>query len=233
MHVVAVIPARGGSKGIPKKNIVPLGGKPLIQWTIDAARKASRLSEVIVSTDSEEIADISRQAGAAIPFMRPAEFASDTASGLDVMRHVIRFYEKVKPIDILVYLQPTSPFRSSAHVDEAVRLLQESDADGVVSVVRVPHNMLPECQMAIAEGGALQPLSGNTPLDRHGKRELYARNGPAVLALKASYIMNCTSLYAGKILPLVMDTLESIDVDDAKDLLLAETLIKHGIGSTR
>lgn len=226
MNILGIIPARGGSKGIPQKNIALLGGKPLIGWTIEAALKSRMLTRTIVSTDSEEIASAARAFGAEVPFMRPMDIASDSATGLAVMRHAIEVCSREKPVDIIVYLQPTSPFRRAADIDAAVEILLGSQADGVVSVVRVPHHMLPECQMELQVSGELKALQLQASLDRHHKRLLYARNGPAVLALRAEYVKNCQSLYEGRLLPLCMNERESVDIDTPEDLQLAEQWIK-------
>jgi CMP-N-acetylneuraminic acid synthetase len=141
MHVLAVIPARAGSKGIPGKNIRPLNGRPLLAYSVDAARESRTVTRVVVSTDDEEIARVAREAGAEVPFLRPAALAGDAVPMLDTLQQVVAALKSADAYcpDIIVLLQPTSPLRTAAHVDAAVTLLLETSADSVVSVVDVPH----------------------------------------------------------------------------------------------
>ena len=138
-RVLAVIPARGGSKGIPRKNIIPIHGKPLLAYSIEPALKAATLTRVIVSTEDEEIAQVAREWGADVPFMRPSELATDRAKSLPVVQHAIRTLEveEGQPYDAVVMLQPTTPLRTSEDIDRGVRMLFETGADSVVTVVEV------------------------------------------------------------------------------------------------
>ena len=218
MHVVALIPARGGSKGIPRKNLAPLAGKPLLNWAIDAALSADTVTRVVVSTDDDEIA---AAAGDAELLRRPAELAGDDTPMLDVIRHAL---EHVEPCEVLVLLQPTSPLRRSEHVDGALSLLLESDADGVVSVVEVPHAFRPASLMRL-ESGRLVALDPDEPLLRQQRAALYARNGPAVLALRPG-----ARLYEGDWRAYVMDARDSLDVDTPFDLEVADLLLSDTSG---
>ena len=134
-NIVAIIPARGGSKGVPRKNIKNLCGKPLIQYTIDEAKRSNKISRVIVSTEDEEIAEISRNLGAEV-IMRPDELATDKAPTLPVIQHVIETLEKNQDfkVDAIMLLQPTTPFRKQEHIDQAIGLFLEKNPDSVVSV---------------------------------------------------------------------------------------------------
>jgi CMP-N,N'-diacetyllegionaminic acid synthase len=212
--VVALIPARGGSKGIPRKNLAPLAGKPLLQWAIDAARAAETVTRVVVSTDDEEIA--AAAAGAEV-LRRPAEIAGDDVPMLDVIRHAL---EHVEPCDVLVLLQPTSPLRRPGQVDQAVRLLLDSGADAVVSVVEVPHRYEPSSLMELRDG-LLHARS--EPATRQAKERLYARNGPAILALRPGGLGH--GLYGGNVVGYVMDESDSLDIDTPHDLELAEAVL--------
>ncbi|HEX9660078.1 MAG TPA: acylneuraminate cytidylyltransferase family protein, partial [Rhodothermales bacterium] len=138
-RVLAVIPARGGSKGVPRKNLVQLCGRPLIAYTIGAGLSATSVSRLVVSTEDEEIASVARSLGADVPFIRPATLATDTAQSLPVVQHAIQAVEEVEgtPYDVIVMLQPTTPLRTAGDIDSAVALLLESGADSVVSVVDV------------------------------------------------------------------------------------------------
>jgi CMP-N,N'-diacetyllegionaminic acid synthase len=214
MEVVGLIPARSGSKGVPRKNLAPVGGKPLIAWTVDAARRALELSRVVVSTDDDEIA----AAAGVETLWRPAALAADETPMLDVVRHAI---EQLRP-EIVVLLQPTSPLRRPEHVDAAVRLLHESGADSVVSVVEVPHRYAPDSLMDVVDGRVVPRGDART---RQEKGRVYARNGPAVLALRASRLGD--DLYGGDCRPYVMDERASLDVDSPFDLELADLLLRQ------
>jgi CMP-N-acetylneuraminic acid synthetase len=214
MEVVGLIPARGGSKGIPRKNLAAVAGRPLIAWTVDAARGARELSRVVVSTDDEEIAT----AAGLETLWRPAALADDDTPMLDVVRHAIA---ELRP-EVLVLLQPTSPLRRAQHIDAAVRLLHESGADSVVSVVEVPHRYRPEALMDVVDGGLVVRGTART---RTEKELVYARNGPAVLALRAAHLGD--DLYAGDCRPFVMDERDSLDVDAPFELELADALLRQ------
>jgi N-acylneuraminate cytidylyltransferase len=141
-RALAVIPARGGSKQVPRKNLKLLGGKPLIQWSIEAARAATALDRCIVSTDDEEIAEVARALGAEVPFLRPAEYAQDNTPDLPVFQHALRWlgeHEGYRPA-MIVHLRPTLPFREPRQIDEVVRLMRETGADCVKSVYREQHH---------------------------------------------------------------------------------------------
>ncbi len=228
MNIVGIIPARGGSKGIPDKNIKLLAGKPLIRWSIEAAKESKKLTRTIVSTDSEKIADVARLCGADVPFLRPAEFSGDQAGAIGVMRHAVNYMKEHESFsaDVIVYMQPTSPFRKEIHIDNAVCKLLDTGADVAVSVMEVPHNMLPESLMKL-ENNELLPLSTEAPLNRHEKRKLYARNGPAILAIRADYLLKNDYLYGGKVVPILMDRLSSTDIDTPDDLAFAEMIAKQ------
>ena len=216
--IVGLVPARGGSKTIPRKNLVPVAGKPLLAWTLEEAEKSAVLSRTVVSTDSEEIATVARELGAEV-LARPPELAGDETPMRDVIDHALR---ELPGCEALVLLQPTSPLRRAQHVDEAVRLLLETGADSVVSVVEVPHQFRPSSLMSL-EDGRLVPLDPEAPLVRQQKPLVYARNGPAVLALRPDRLGE--RLYAGDCRPYVMDARDSIDVDGPFELELAELLL--------
>ena len=218
MEVVGLIPARARSKGIPRKNLALLAGKPLLQWTIEAAVGSEALTRVVVSTDWAEAAILARALGAEV-LGRPAELARDETPMLEIVRHALG---ELGQCDVLVLLQPTSPLRRAVHVDGAVRLLLETGAECVVSVVEVPHLFRPGSLMAL-EGNRLVPLASTRPARRQEKPVVYARNGPAVLALRAERLGD--DLYGGDCRPYVMELRDSIDVDAEFDLELAELLL--------
>jgi CMP-N,N'-diacetyllegionaminic acid synthase len=217
MDVVALIPARGGSKGIPRKNLADVAGKPLLAWTVAAAQASRTVTRVVVSTEDAEIAEVAQSLGAEV-LDRPAELAADDTPMLDVVRHALG---ELGPADVLVVLQPTSPLRRAEHIDAAVELLAGSDADSVVSIVEVPHRFEPGSLMSV-EGDRLARLGESTPR-RQEKPALWARNGPAVLAVRADRVAD--DLYGGNCRPYVMEPRDSLDVDDAFDLELASLLL--------
>ena len=220
MDVVGLIPARGGSKGIPRKNLAPLGGKPLVAWTIEAALASEAIGRTVVTTDDAEIAEVSRRLGAEV-LERPSDLAGDEIPMSDVVAHAL---PELAPESALVLLQPTSPLRTSRHVDEAVELLLSSGADAVVSVVEVPHRY-GTASLVRLDGERLVRLDDTSYASRADKPVLYARNGPAILALRADRIGD--DLYAGDLRPYVMDAADSVDVDEPFDLELAEFLLSR------
>ena len=144
MNFIGLIPARGGSKSIPRKNLVNLCGKPFLAYTCQAALECSSLSSVILSTDDEEIADVGKNLGVTVPFLRPAHLSSDTSSTVSVLQHALSYLEGQNiTATALVLLQPTSPLRTSQHIQEAIDLFLKTGAESVVSLVEVPHQFNP------------------------------------------------------------------------------------------
>lgn len=228
MKILGLIPARGGSKGIPGKNLISLCGKPLLQYTCEAAKGSKILTRVILSTDDQKIADAATDFGIEVPFLRPKELSEDGTPMIDVLLHVLAELAKLKQEpDILVLLQPTSPLRTAEDIDGAIALLQQTGADTVVSVVDVPHRFIPRSLM-ILQDSRLHPYSEQpSPLLRQEKQRLYARNGPAVLCLNVAFLKKAKRFYAGDTRAFVMPRERSVDIDEAFDLRLAEMLLKQ------
>jgi CMP-N-acetylneuraminic acid synthetase/2-polyprenyl-3-methyl-5-hydroxy-6-metoxy-1,4-benzoquinol methylase len=226
MKVLGVIPARGGSKGVPRKNLSLVAGRPLLAYTVDAAHASRHLARVIVSTDDPAIADAARALGVEVPFLRPAELASDDAPMLPVLQHALqKMARNGFAADAVVLLQPTSPLRRAEHIDGAIKLLRASGADSVVSVVEVPHQFSPVSVMSL-DGDRLRPYADGPLLTRRqDKPKVFARNGPAVLAVRADVIA-AGSLYGHDCRPLVMTAADSVDVDSEEDLAAAEVRLK-------
>lgn len=229
MNLLGLIPARGGSRGIPRKNLVPLAGRPLIAYSCDAALRSGRLTRVIASTDDPEIAAVARGCGVEVPFMRPPEIATDTTPMVDVVRHATAACAQDGWLtDAVVLLQPTSPLRRAEHIDRAVELYLDSGADTVVSVVRVPHRYTPSSLMRIGEDGSLSPLEGEPVVSRRqDKPTLFARNGPAVLVVGGRTLAR-RRLYGDVVRPLEMCEGDSVDIDGPDDLELAEFWLARG-----
>lgn len=225
MNVLGVVPARGGSKGIPNKNVTTVAGRPMLAYTADAVRASRRLTRAVVSTDDEAIARVARSLGLEVPFLRPAELAVDGAPMLPVLQHAVRELAGAGfSAEAVVLLQPTSPLRRAEHIDRAVDLLETTGADSVVSVVEVPHQFAPTSVMRL-EGERLRPyVEGPLVTRRQEKPRVYARNGPAVVAVRTS-VLEHGSLYGDDCRPMVMSAADSVDIDGPEDLTFAELLL--------
>ena len=225
MKILAVIPARGGSKGILRKNIAPLRGRPLIAYTIDAARAATSLERIVVSTDDVEIAAVSRSLGAEV-VMRPAELARDETGTLSVLQHVVAEFAATgyRP-DAVMTLQPTSPLRTSTHIDEAARAFANNPlADSLVSCVEVPHIFHPHSVMRRTAEGYLVPfLDLPQPVRRQDKEPVFARNGAAIYITSTERLGEF--IFGGRLIPYMMPEAASIDIDIPADLAAAERLL--------
>lgn len=226
MKIAAIIPARGGSKGITRKNLAPLAGRPLIAWTIAAALGSTKLGRVIVSTDDAEIAEVAREHGAEVPFLRPPELAADASGALEVALHALDWLEENtsdRP-EYLLLLQPTSPLRTTADIDAAIELARARSADAVLSVCEaVPHPFLAR---RVDEARVLTDF---LPVDeklvrRQDFPDAYVLNG-------AIYLNRCASLRAARTfqppgaLAHFMPRERSLDIDTPDDLRLAELLL--------
>ena len=230
MEILGIIPARGGSKGIPDKNITPVLGRPLLAYTCEAALNSSGLNRVILSTDDSDIAHVAASFNIEIPFLRPAELAQDDTPSLPVLQHAVRWLHKNEGYipDAIMILQPTSPLRTSNHIDEVVELMDTTGADTIVSVTEVPHRFNPISLMMLDDERRLKSyVSGDMVLRRQDKPLFYARNGPAVLLVKIDTLMNDESLYGDNTQPYLMNELDSFDVDTLDDILIIEALLKH------
>ncbi len=232
-EVLALIPARGGSKSIPRKNILHFAGRPLIAYSIAAGLSAETITRLVVSTDDEEIAAISRDYGAETPFMRPSELARDDTPDLPVFQHALDWlsdHEGYEP-DIVVQLRPTSPFRRVVHIDEAVyRLIEHPEADAVRTVC-VPFQN-PFKMWRIDPDGFMRPLLETQfrepyNLPRQALPEVYWQTG-YVDAAWADTILEKNSMTGDRILPLVIDSSEWIDIDSLDDWRRAERLLENG-----
>jgi CMP-N,N'-diacetyllegionaminic acid synthase len=223
MNIIGVIPARGGSKGVHKKNIKLLGDFPLISYTIKSALK-SNLSDVIVSTDCNDIADVTKQEGANLPFMRPEKFATDTASSLDVIVHALRTYEEMNntSIDAIMMLQPTTPFRSTEDINCAIELLQNNpEADSVISVVDVGGTH--PARMKYLENGYLVDPEFCEAKENQNRQELipmYIRNGAIYLSRRETLLTR--SFKGNKSMAYIMPAIRSVNIDTLSDFQYAE-----------
>lgn len=226
MTALAIIPARAGSKGLPDKNIRELAGKPLVAWSIEAALDSGVFSRVLVSTDSERYADIAREHGATVPFLRPSELATDTAIALDCYRHVLStLAESGERFDTVWVLQPTSPLRTAGDVRGAHRQLMENETRGaVVSVTELEHpiewvNTLPD---DLCMKDFLRPTT-----DRRNRQEhpTYYRLNGALYGARIGYFDEVGGFYGPRTYAYVMHRQASVDIDDLFDFRLAEYLM--------
>lgn len=228
--ILAVITARGGSKGLPGKNIKELNGKPLICYSIDAAKKSTLITHVIVSTDDKEIADVAKKCGGNIPFMRPRELALDDTPHLLVMQNAIEFMEKQEGItfDYVVILQPTSPYRTGKDIDSTIQKIIDTGADSAVSVCEIDPRFHP-CKMKKLEGDILTPISEDF-IETQGKRRqdlsvFYKRNG-AVYVMKRDTHMVKNKLYGDSTAAYIMPRDSSVDIDTPNDWVKAEKMFE-------
>ncbi len=219
--VLGLIPARGGSKGIPRKNVRLLGGKPLIAWTINEAEKSNYIDRLIVSTDDTEIAETARNWGAEVPFMRPAELASDTARGIDVVLHAIR---ELPRYDVVVLLQPTSPFRTVEDIDGAIQLWTKT-GDSVVGVTE--SSMSPYWMYSLGGNGQLTELFPKPPsANRQDLPSAYVLNG-AIYTASADNVRKYESFLRPVARAYVMPVDRSVDLDSPFDWEYAEYLVSR------
>lgn len=229
-RILAVIPARAGSKRLPGKNIKKLSGKPLIQWTIEAALECDLIDETVVSTDDLSIAELSKNHGASVPFIRPYSLSQDNSTSIDVLIHALDYYkEQGLAFDYIMLLQPTSPLRNASHIYGAVNMLCEKDADAVISVCETEHsplwaNTLDEtCNMDFFLRKELKnQRSQDLPKYFRLNGAIYLVDTVRLRAEKTLFITN--NIYGYK-----MDRKSSVDIDEGIDFLLAKSILENEI----
>jgi CMP-N,N'-diacetyllegionaminic acid synthase len=221
-RALGVIPARGGSKRLPRKNILPVAGQPLIAYTIEAARQSSALTDFIFSTEDDEIFDVARQLGAPAPFKRPSGLSGDEVRNIDVVLHALDYMEKQSgsPYDIVVLLQPTCPIRSAEHIDAAVNDLWASDLQTLASV-KGPFKKRDPVLKAVRDG----ILEGYCADEPEQDWEAFYIYNASIYAVKRDYLLEHRKLISTRQVPLIMDELHSVDIDTEADLLIAEACI--------
>ena len=226
--MIAIIPARGGSKGLPGKNIKPLYGIPLICHTIKAALESKFVKRVIVSTDDNEIASISKDYGAEVPFMRPGELATDESRVMDTYFHVIDKIseENGKPIDNFIALLPTAPLRNSNDIDEAIKIFNKKNANSVISVIEAPTPL--DWYRRITKEGILTDYlpNFNAIENRQNFTKAYLPNG-AIYVFKTEVLRKTREYYTNKTFPYIMPVERSVDIDDLKDFKWSEYLMNN------
>ena len=226
MKNLAIIPARSGSKGLKDKNIKILNGKPLLAYTIEVAIKSNVFDEIIVSTDSEKYAQIARQYGANVPFLRSEDLSNDTASSWDVVKGIIQRYKDLgKEFDTVALLQPTSPLRTSEDIIEGYKILVEKSANLIVGVCELEHSPLWTNKLPVDNSMTdfINPSIVGIPRQ---KLEKYYRINGAIYIIKTSHLLEADNIYKDKSYALIMDKKSSVDIDDEYDFIIAETIAK-------
>jgi CMP-N,N'-diacetyllegionaminic acid synthase len=229
-NILGIIPARGGSKGIPKKNIAQINGKPLIEYTIEAARKSKFISEIVVSTEDPEIADLCSDLGCKVPFLRPIELATDSAQSLPVIQHALKEVETFNNVnyEIIVMLQPTTPLRTNDDIDQGISLLRETNADSVVSVVDVGGYHPFRMKRIIGNNQLINYIDQGFE-DMRPRQELpkvYIRSG-ALYITRRDVLLNQNSFIGNDCRAYIMPPEHAINIDTPLDLKFAEYLLKN------
>jgi CMP-N,N'-diacetyllegionaminic acid synthase len=228
MRILSLIPARGGSKRLPGKNIRLLGGKPLIKWTIDAAMGVSEICDILISTDSPHIASICRDSQVLIPWLRPPELSSDNASSVEVAIHALEWYESEKGVvDGVLLLQPTSPFRTKNTIEKGISLFQDSGKRSIVGVSLISGGHPLQAVKLDAEG-KISPFFENEMSNNRSQDlpDAYAINGSFYLLSPNDLKIN-KSFLTTESLALVIDSEgEALDIDTSFDFLIAEMMVK-------
>lgn len=226
---LAIITARGGSKGIPRKNIRKIAGKPLIEYTFEAVRNSKLINRCIVSTDSDEIINYSKSEGIEVPFKRPNDLATDESLSIDVLIHALNYLKDKENYipDYVITLQPTTPLRTGEDIDNAIKIiLNDNDADSLVSGVEVPHRYIPHSLMQFKGKYIEHYIKEIRIYRRQEKPNFYARNGAAIYISKNELIMKEKKIIGNKCLPYFMPKERSIDIDDAFDWEIAKCFLR-------
>ncbi len=227
-YIIGVVFARGGSKGVPRKNIRMLAGKPLLAHAIEIARSVRLIDRTVVSTDDSEIADIGRRWGAEVPFLRPADLARDDSPEWLAWQHAVQSLEAIPParrVDVLVSMPATSPLRTVEDVEACIRLLLESDADAVITVT--PARRSPYFNMVVLADGYATLVNPPPAGDMHRRQD-----APAVFdittvayAARRDYVLKASSLLEGKVKAVIVPERRALDIDTETDLRFAEFLL--------
>ncbi len=226
---LAIIPARGGSKGLPGKNIKELCGKPLIAWSIEAGLSSKYLDEVMVTTDSGEIADVAQKYGAKVPFLRPTELATDTATTFDAVKHVIYFYKENlgQEFDYVVLLEPTSPLREQSDIDGAIERLLASEADSIVGICKtVSQN--PAFLVVKQDGDYISGYQNKDmrALRRQDIDDVYFFEGSIYIS-KVDVLLDKKTFYHAGTIGYEVPKYKSLEIDDMDDFVMVESIMKY------
>ena len=229
-YVLGLICARGGSKGVPRKNLRHLKGKPLVGWAIEAALSSKLVDRVIVSTEDPEIASVSRKYGADVPFVRPLELAQDDSLEWYVWQHTLRMLEKEagrSKIDVLACVPATSPLREGNDIDACIKLLLESDADVVITVAPLSHNPYFNMITLDKDGYAKKVGDAEKTVSRRQDAPVVFGMTSVAYAARADFVLRADSKFKGKVKVLIVPEERAIDIDTELDLKFAEFLLDH------
>ena len=232
MRILAVIPARGGSKSVPRKNIAPIAGRPLLAYTIEEALQVEAITDLVLSTDVEEIAAVGREYGAQVPFIRPAELATDHAQSAPVLIHSLNHMEALRGItyDAVLMLQPTSPLRKAHHIEDSIKMFSRNDCDTVVTVVSVGAHHPFRMKRLIGDRLVNYIDQGFEDMrPRQVLPKVFIRNG-AVYLTRRRILVDEGQIVGDNCLGLEMRSEDSVNIDDKLDFKLAEFLIADKAG---
>lgn len=226
-RILAIIPARGGSKGIPRKNIRLLVGKPLIAYSILPGLQSKYIDRLIVSTDDKEISEVARSFGAEVPFVRPTELANDTAKSLPVMQHAVRFCEEQDKVkyDFVVLLEPTGPMRIARDIDDAITKATDTNADSVVGLMELEDANPIRVKKIVNDHILCFCVPEPEGLRRQDQEKAYLRNG-SIYVFKRDNLLENNSLYGKDSRPYVMPRERSVNIDEESDFLVAEYFLE-------
>jgi CMP-N,N'-diacetyllegionaminic acid synthase len=227
MKILAVIPARGGSKRVPGKNVRKLGNKPLINWTIESALNTPELSAIVVSTDDPQIAEIAKSAGAIVPWLRPIKLATDESKSVNVAIHALDWFEmEYGKVDGILLLQPTSPFRTCETIQKAIRLFKNHKGSSIIGVSPVQNHYLYTLEKY---GEFLVQYRQQRFLRKktHDKSQIYALNG-SIYLVSPQELRSSNSFLGSYLLPVIVESpIEALDIDTEDDFKIAEIFLSH------
>jgi N-acylneuraminate cytidylyltransferase len=230
MRILALIPARGGSRRVPGKNIRKLGNKPLINWTIESALNTPELSDIVVSTDNPQIAEIARSAGATVPWLRPLKLATDESKSVDVAIHALDWFEKENgEVDGILLLQPTSPFRTYKTIQKAIRLFENHKGSSIIGVSPVQNHHLYTLEK---HGEYLVKYQQQMFLSKKSqdKSRIFAVNG-AIYLVSPQELRSSNSFIGSCLLPVIVESpIEALDIDTEEDFKIAELFLSRTPG---
>ncbi len=229
MRILGIIPARGGSKGVPGKNIKLLNGKPLLAYTTEVALRSQFLSKVILSSDDDQIIETAKNGNVEVPFVRPAELSRDDSPTINVVIHALKWFEEKNIFfDAVCLLQPTSPFRTPEFLDEAIHKFIKTDCDSLVSVLKVPHEYNPHWTFEVNQNGNLKIATGESNIigRRQDLPEAYHRDG-SIYMVKTAIVLEKYSLYGEKIAFIESPSEWYVNIDTISDWEKAEKLSKE------
>ncbi len=227
-RVLGLVPARGGSRGVPRKNLRDLGGRPLLAWTAAAALGAERIDRVVLSTDDEEIAEVGSSLGLEVPFLRPSELAGDASPMIDVVTHALEYLTADgDEYEVVCLLQPTNPLRDPGLVDTAIEVLLTSDADSVFTTLPVPHEHNPHWVYFEQPDGSLRLATGeSSPIGRRQDLPTAVHREGSVYVTRTAVVLDQRSLYGSRSVGIPVDPTMSVNIDTPADWERAEKLVR-------